>query len=268
MNITASLVLFHNDPVAYGRAISSFLKGCDGTLYVVDNSRAPLQHELFGHLRVNYHFAGRNLGFGSANNKIFAQLPPQSDVHLLLNPDVEFGSTVLSTLMQRMQEEGDIGAIMPRIVYPNGELQHVGRLLPTPIAVARRFVPLKMLRDRVNRRHELHGLRQDRPSDIPCLSGCFMLIRTALLRRLGGFDERYFMYMEDIDLIRRIGDVARTVYEPSVMVTHGYARASHRNRRAFVHHARSAALYFNKWGWFYDPVRSERNRRVLEMLKR
>ena len=264
MRITASLVLFHSAPDLYARAISSFLDGCDGTLYVVDNSAEPLQHELFQHYRVKYLFAGRNLGFGRAHNLALDQLSSVSDLHLLLNPDICFGPEAMEFLAKRMAEEADIGALMPRVVYPNGELQRLHKLLPSPIdLIFRRFIPIATLRTRINQRYELHSLRQDQPSDIPSLSGCFLLMRTSVLKKIGGFDERYFMYMEDVDLIRRIGDVARTVYDPSVVVVHAYARGSYLNKKLLGYHLKSALSYFNKWGWFYDPIRQQRNSNAL-----
>jgi GT2 family glycosyltransferase len=93
-------------------------------------------------------------------------------------------------------------------------------------------------------------------------------VRTALLQQLGGFDERYFMYMEDVDLVRRIGDLARTVYMPSVHVVHAYAKGSYRNRKLLGYHLQSARKYFAKWGWTIDPIRSQRNRRILQQIDR
>jgi len=267
-DISGSLVLFHNEPELYGGAISSFLNSCDGTLHIVDNSVKALKHELFRHPRVKYLFVGRNLGFGAAHNLALTQLTLPSDVHLLLNPDISFDSEVLPSLVKLLQMEADIGAVMPRVIYPNGTHQHLSKLLPTPIdLILRRFLPITLLKEHINRRYELHALCQDRNNDIPSLSGCFLLIRTAILQDIGGFDERYFMYMEDVDLVRRVGDVARTVYCPSISVTHDYGKGSYHNAKLLSYHLKSAVKYFNKWGWFYDPIRTTRNRRILATIK-
>lgn len=268
MNISASLVLFHNDPTQYGRAMSCFLAGCNGTLYVVDNSTVPLQHELFKHPRVSYVFAGENLGFGKAHNRALAMVAGTSDVHLLLNPDISFESHVLPELAQFLKANPNVGTVMPRICYPDGSLQRLCKLLPTPIdLILRRFIPSERIKEKINHRYELHRLAQDRTSCVPTLSGCFLLIRSDLLHQLGGFDERFFMYLEDVDLVRRIGDVAETVYQPSVEVIHAYAKGSYRNRKLLSYHLRSAVKYFNKWGWFFDQTRKTRNRTALDNLK-
>lgn len=265
MNLSASLVLFHNDPAQYGQAMRCFLEGCDGVLYVVDNSMAPLQHELFSHPRVRYVYAGKNLGFGKAHNRAIAIAAGTSDAHLLLNPDISFEPNVLSELGGFLEAKQGVGAVMPRINYPDGSLQRLCKLLPTPVdLILRRFIPSKRIKAKINQRYELHGLVQNRPSCVPSLSGCFLLIRSEMLSRVGGFDERFFMYMEDVDLVRRIGDIAETVYLPSVQVVHAYAKGSYRNRKLLIYHLRSAVKYFNKWGWLFDGDRKTRNRIALE----
>jgi GT2 family glycosyltransferase len=264
MRISASLVLFNNDPTQYGQAMRCFLDGSEGNLYVVDNSYTPLQHELFAHPRVIYHYAGENLGFGKAHNRAFALIAGTSDVHLLLNPDIFFHHEVLSILGQYLKENPGVGAVMPRINYPNGSLQHLCKLLPTPIdLILRRFIPSESIKSRINTRYEMHGLIQDAPSCVPALSGCFLMVRSDLFGRICGFDERFFMYMEDVDLVRRIGDAFDTVYLPSVQVVHAYAKGSYRSWKLLSYHMYSAVQYFNKWGWFYDPIRKMRNRSAL-----
>lgn len=268
MKLTASLVLYHGSPDEYGRAMRCFLEGSDGILHVIDNSATPLRHELFAHPRVRYQFMGRNLGFGAAHNVAIRQLAGQSDVHLLLNPDVEFAPDVLPTLLKRMAQLPDVGALMPKVLYPDGELQRLCKLLPSPVdLIFRRFNPVRRWREQFDHVYELRDLKQYELADIPSLSGCFLLLRTDLLVRVGGFDERFFMYMEDVDLVRRIGDHARTVYEPAVSITHAYGKGSYRNRKLLGYHLKSAIRYFNKWGWVVDSVRSARNRRTLEKVR-
>lgn len=268
MRISGSLVLFHNDSALYGQAIQSFLNGCDGVLYVVDNSSIPLEHDLFRHPRVRYLYPGRNLGFGAAHNLAIAEISPVSSCHLFLNPDISFGPEVLTHLINVMRDSLGIGVLMPRINYPDGSLQRLCKLLPTPVdLILRRFIPLKSVQSGINRRYELHDLPQDRLIDVPTISGCFMIVRTELLRNLGGFDERYFMYLEDVDLVRRIGDEARVVYDPCVCVTHAYAKGSYRNKKLLAYHMASAVRYFTKWGWWFDSVRRKRNSAVLSYIQ-
>ncbi|NOU01178.1 MAG: glycosyltransferase family 2 protein [Gallionella sp.] len=266
--ITASLVLFQNPPELFGPAMQSFLDGvADGLLIVSDNSPTPLQHPLFAHDRVRYVHNGCNLGFGKAHNRAISLIPEGSEFHLLLNPDIRFDANVLPQLRAFMESDATIGVTMPRITYPDGALQHLCKRLPTPVdLVFRRFIPSKRIRNWINSRYELHGLTQDQPSSVPNLSGCFLLVRSRLLKELGGFDERYFMYLEDIDLVRRIGDQAKTIYFPTVSVVHEYAKGSYVNKKLLGYHISSALKYFTKWGWWFDRVRYVRNDKVAKLI--
>jgi GT2 family glycosyltransferase len=271
--LTGSLVLYHNQADIFEAAIHCFLSGSPaGILFVIDNSEKALQSSLFEHPRVRYHFAGHNLGFGAGHNlalsfiEQLAGAPAQG--HLFLNPDVAFGPAVLPTLLTEMAVDPSIGAVMPQVLFPDGQLQRLCKLLPTPVdLLLRRFLPWRPLVDALNRRYELFDLPQVGNQDVPSLSGCFLLVRSSVLKRVGGFDDRYFMYMEDVDLVRRIGDHARTVYVPSVTITHGYGKGSYLNPKLLGYHLRSACIYFWKWGWCFDQTRRERNRRTLNRLR-
>ncbi len=93
-----------------------------------------------------------------------------------------------------------------------------------------------------------------------------MLMRNDLCNRLGGFDERFFLYGEDIDLTRRFHEVSETLYVPHVVVTHEYRRYSNRSLRGTWYGIQNNCRYFNKWGWFFDRARREINKSVIEHL--
>jgi GT2 family glycosyltransferase len=100
-------------------------------------------------------------------------------------------------------------------------------------------------------RYEMRDLINDRDVvwDPPIVSGCFMLFRTEVLKRLTGFDPRYFLYFEDYDLSLRTHELARVVYAPAVRVLHhggGAARKGSAHIRMF---AASAFKFFNRFGW-------------------
>lgn len=267
--ITASLVLYNNHPDEFGIAIESFLNSVeDAHIVIFDNSEKKIISSVLLDKRVTHLHIGENIGFGAGHNRAFAEISRDSDFHVVINPDVSFDNDVINRLMSILVSDSSIGVIMPKIVYPDGSLQHLCKLIPTPLdLIARRFVPLKYIQDKINNRYELHNLPQTETIDVPILSGCFLIIRSDMLRRYGGFDERYFMYMEDVDLTRRIGSYARVVYEPTVSVVHGYAKGSYRNRKLFLYHLKSAILYFNKWGWIFDSDRTNRNKRMLRNLE-
>jgi len=86
-----------------------------------------------------------------------------------------------------------------------------------------------------------------------------MFLRTRALEEVGLFDERFFMYLEDVDLCRRIRRGWDTVLYPHVQVFHEYARGSYTDPVLRRHHIVSAIRYFNKWGWLFDEERNAFN---------
>lgn len=269
MKITASLVLYRNNPVVYGEAIRSVIESdVDVLLSITDNSPTPLIHSLFDDPRVVYRHAGANIGFGAGHNRAFTAVQEQSDVHFIVNPDVSFAPSVIGALAAIFDSVDDVAAAMPAIYDEHGEQQHLCKALPTPVhLIGRRFVPSAALRQRLDRTYEFRDLPGEGLIDIPNLSGCFLGVRSSLFTQIGGFDDQYFMYMEDIDLVRRLGDCGRTVYAPAVRITHGHARGSYSFNRLMLTHIRSAIRYFGKWGWVIDGTRTRRNRGTRRVVR-
>ena len=106
----------------------------------------------------------------------------------------------------------------------------------------------------------------DKEMEVPALSGCFMFLRVDVLKKVGMFDERYFMYAEDLDLCRRIGEVSHTMFYPAVSVYHAYEKGSYKNKKLLKYHICSVIKYFNKWGWMFDAKRTHKNRECLRKL--
>ena len=133
--------------------------------------------------------------------------------------------------------------------------------------IGRRFIPHKSYQARHDYSYELHWTNYDKIMEVPSLSGCFMFMRCSVLKQTGGFDERYFMYAEDLDLCRRIGEISRTMFYPEVSVVHEYEKGSYKNKKLLKYHIKSVIKYFNKWGWFFDSKRKKRNIECLNQFK-
>lgn len=206
-----------------------------------------------------------NVGFGNGHNVAVQRMLGKAKYFAILNPDVSFRGDVLGDLFCFMEKHPDVGQVMPAIRNPDGSEQRLAKRLPSPSdLLLRRFLGPLGARLAPERwaRYETRDLDLSVPREIPCLSGCFMFLRGSVLQQVGLFDQRYFLYMEDVDLCRRIGDVSKTVLLPSVAVTHGYHKGSYKNLRLLWLHVRSAVQYFSKWGWFSDPERDARNERT------
>ena len=93
-----------------------------------------------------------------------------------------------------------------------------------------------------------------------------MFLRVASLQDVGLFDERFFMYGEDIDLSRRVHARYRTMYYPNVTVIHAHKAESYKSRKMLVVHMLNIIKYFNKWGWIYDAERIRINSALQDQL--
>ena len=201
-------------------------------------------------------FNNKNIGYGAAHNiAIRESIYDDVALHLVINPDIIIGFDTLETLVSFILEHPEIGCVSPKVVYPNGELQYLCKLLPTPLDVfGRRFLPKRWMEKR-NQRYELRASGYNRIMNIPYLSGCFMLLRTEAVRKARLFDEQFFMYPEDVDLTRRIHRDYLTVFYPHTTIIHNHEKASYRSIRMLWVHMANMCKYFNKWGWWKDEER-------------
>lgn len=269
LDFTCSIVLYQNDLTLLKLAVDSVLQtSLSFRIYLVDNSPDDRLREVATDDRIEYIFNNRNIGFGAAHNIAIEICKPLSAYHLILNPDIEFGPDTIEKIFVYMEQHPQVGQLLPKVLYLDGQIQRLCKLLPTPYdLIGRRFLSNKLTGSR-NHRYELGMFSYDFRLNVPNLSGCFMFLRNSVLEKVGGFDPRYFMYLEDIDLTRRIHAVAETIFFPDVAVYHGYAKGSYVNKNLLKYHIASAIKYFNKWGWFFDKQRGQFNKAVLKTLTR
>ena len=216
-------------------------------LFLVDNSPTNTLKKLSNHKDIIYIFNNKNLGFGSGHNTIIQQLENLSNYHLILNPDVSFSGTVIPNLSKQLALEKDVAVIAPKVVFPNGKHQYSCRKYP-------RFIDLIIRRLGVFkasiRNQEYQNINLSKPFYPDFISGCFMLFKTNYFITINGFDERYFMYLEDVDICKKIDDSnSKKLFYPNEQITHIANFGSSKNIRLFFFHISSAIKYFNKWGW-------------------
>ncbi len=267
MSASCSIVCYRNTPRQVLRVLESIWRGdMPVRIYLVDNSPTAGLAAMARRFDAHYLHLPGNPGYGSGHNVAIREaMRAGSRYHAVMNPDIHFSKDVLHVLVDYMEGNRDIGLLAPRVTYPDGRPQYVCKLLPNPAdMLVRRFLPALHQSSGRQANYELRHSGYDKVMNVPVLSGCFMLLRTSLLPLTGLFDERFFMYFEDVDLTRRIGMIARTVFYPHVGIVHEYAKGSYRDAVLLRHHLRSAVRYFNKWGWFADAHRSIINSRALE----
>ena len=273
VKITASIVLYNTPRSQIDSVLKSvFESGCVEILYIIDNSPSDrwriLENRNEGdnckNTKIRY-IHNENLGYGASHNLAMQEAIESGSVyHVVLNPDIRFEAEVLPALVDFMEENKDASYVLPKVVYPDGEIQYLCKLLPTPgDLIFRRFLPKNWGKKR-NDRYCLKMSGYNRVMNPPCLSGCFMFLRLSTLQKYNiFFDEGYFMYCEDFDLMRRLHRVAKTLYYPNVQIIHDHQKESYKSRKMLIAHIKSAMRYFGKYGWLFDRERKEMNRRVL-----
>lgn len=264
--ITASIVTYHTNRKDLERLIACVVASPISKLYVIDNSSNDELRDVVKDYDIASYIHSQNLGYGSGHNiAIRKSLEQSARYHVVLNPDIYWSDDVIGELERYMDADTDCGLVMPKIVYPSGETQYLCKLLPSPMdLIVRRFIPGKKYQQKCAYRYEMHWTGYDKVMEIPSLSGCFMFMRCDVLKRTGAFDDRFFMYAEDLDLCRRIGEVSKTMFYPYVTVVHEYAKESYKNKKLLRIHIQSIVKYFNKWGWLFDKRRKARNRQCIE----
>lgn len=271
VQLTCSIVVYKNDEYKLAQAIESFLSTkLLVKLYVIDNSPTDYLKNVCENYDLEYIYIGKNLGFGKAHNLIIRKVLQEDSFHLIMNPDIYFYEKTIEKLYDFIKSNREVGLVMPKVLNPDRSIQHNCKLLPKPYnLIVRRFLGIFInLVDRSNDRYEMRFTDYDKVMEVPYLSGCFILVRNKAMRDVGVFDERFFLYAEDIDLSRRIHQKYKTIYYPKSEVYHYHEKASYKSLKLLYYHVESAFRYFNKWGWWSDKERDEVNNRILEKYEK
>ena len=270
IDLTVSIVLYKTEIAEIEHVINLLqLSSLSTKIFLIDNSPVNSLQKLTASFPVEYIYCNSNLGYGKGHNIAINKVAGLSKYHLVVNADVDFDPLVLDKAFTYMEANSNTGLISPKIKLPTGELQYFCRLLPTPFDLfARRFIPgvLKIFFKSRLANYLLLNKDYSKTMNIPNLPGCFMFMRTDILSKISGFDENFFMYVEDVDLTRRLHKISDTVYYPEIEITHGLARGSYKLSKLMLYHIRSAIYYFNKWGWFNDKDRYKINAGILSRL--
>jgi len=254
--ISFGIVTYNND-TQIRRLILNIMSACKNLnnsykIVVVDNgSRDSTLSILQALQNDNSHLiftqTEHNIGFGAAHNKAASLV--KSKFHFVVNPDIKIkDSNNLLKMIQFMESNTHIGLLSPLVYSLDGSFQRLYKREPTVLDLALRFISPKIMRKRqasfvkMDSGHNMIG-------PIEYATGAFMLFRSSVFKKVGGFDERYFMYMEDADITRSVNKVSQAVFFPNASVVHAWQRANHKSAKHIYFTINSMIKYFCKWGW-------------------
>lgn len=194
----------------------------------------------------------KNLGYGRGNNAASRQA--KGEYILIINPDNVLPKDGLERMLSYLKTHPESGIVGPALVYPDGAVRPSARPFPKLTdLLKKRLFPAKW---QTQYDKDMADMQKKEAVHVDWMVGACLLLKTDLYRALGGFDERFFLFFEDIDLCRRIkGRGLKVTYLPSVRVLDRRGRLSGSSilslvtRKTTRIHLMSSLKYFGKWMW-------------------
>lgn len=249
--VSACMVIYHS-----GDAAKTALQCIEDSqipvqVFISDNSPDdPLADQLkWKYPGITVLISNKNSGYGQGNNAVLPYL--NSTYHLILNPDVVFAPALLTRMVEYMEAHPNIAVLTPRVLNPDGTEQFLPKKqISVHYLLSGLFEKIGNPFRKWREEFTMSDMDIRTPIPVEFATGCFMLIRTDVFRRLNGFDPRFFMYQEDSDLSRRIlhEQLGSIVYHPHMVITHEWSRENTRTSTGRTRQIRSVIKYFRKWG--------------------
>lgn len=230
------------------KAALDSLRDTGADIYIADNASQDGTAEMIERDYPAAHLLrGENGGFGAGHNRALKAV--DSTYHVIMNPDVTIEKDLLEKMAAFMDEHPEVALLSPRVISTDGTEQFLPKKRPSLHYLAAGMLekygwPFTAWR----RVYTGQNMDLTQPLEIDFATGCFMFVRTDVLKKIGGFDERFFMYMEDVDLTLRVKKEGKVLYHPDFTVTHAWKRESHSNPKLKKMHMDSIKLFFKKWG--------------------
>lgn len=251
--ISISIVAYrnYNNIINVIKGINEFSVGLSKEIIIVDNTEISHKDDkkiktIESQVDTKVLSVDENIGFGKANNLAFKASTGQ--YFAIINPDILFLENSLAKIIDYMNSNPDVGAVIPKLVDKKHKLLPVYRRNITLWDIITRYInPFGIF----NKRTYFHTMKDkdyDNPFVVPFGQGSFLVIRASIFEKIQGFDERYFMYLEDADLCRKINLVSKVMFFPYTTVVHLWQAGSHKSLRLMLMHFNSMIKYFKKWG--------------------
>jgi len=255
------------------QSLQAFPPHCSHAIWVVDNASrdgtvAMLRQEFPA---VRLHANRRNLGYAAAVNQGLEAAG--AEYTLVLNPDIVVRDGAVDQLVAFMDAHADAGLAAAKLLNTDGSLQYTCRSFYTPqtLLFRRTFLGKLFPRSRVIRRHLMLDYDHATPRAVDWVIGACMLVRRSAVEDVGGMDERFFLYFEDVDWCFRLGRQGwKVYYVPQAEMLHEHRRESAKPKlsRSFWAHLGSLLRFYEKWNRYAYGLKRYRevSKRVLFAL--
>ena len=249
LKLSACIVTYNSkdDVCETIQSILNYTKNLNFTLYLSDNNSPDntaqfLKNKYKDEAKVIVLENKENAGFGYGHNQVLSLI--DSDYHFIINPDIIINENTITDIVQFMQNNSNVGMLCPKILNDDGTEQ----LLPASIPKLKYLVSRYL---KIFSKWENEYVKKDKRNtdvlNIEFCTGCFMVIRTDIFKKINGFDDRFFMYFEDADLTRRVNEISDVVMYRKAEVTHKWHRQSSKSLKYFRIIITSMFKYFWKW---------------------
>ena len=261
MELSACIVTYNccEEAIRAAQTVLQYTRRHPLTLYLVDNaspdgSGAMLKQAAENgtlacaeHQHVEVICRETNGGFGTGHNTVLPRLT--SDYHFILNPDIQLTADTLSDLADWMAQHPDAVMARPDLRFPDGREQRLPLRRCSLRPMVYRQLPFLKFWAKYNEQYLMADQDPSRPTEIEFCTGSFSAVRTKEFKEVGGFDEHYFMYVEDADLTQKMRTTGRAYLVPQYTAIHAWHRAAHRSLKPALWQTGSLLRYFAKWGF-------------------
>lgn len=255
MDLTFSIVAYKNysQIINAVNSINRYTKTYSKEIIVVDNTEQEFFSDYIEDINrlksldnVIYIQNLKNLGFGKANNIALAEA--RGKYFVICNPDILLIEDSFGKIIPYLEKNSNIGGVIPKLIDQQYKIEPVYRRDITLWDIFVRYFNPGGIFNKRRAYHTMQDMDYSKSFRVPFGQGSFLVIRTPLMKELRGFDDRYFMYMEDADLCKRLNQVSVLEYFPDTSVIHLWQKGSHKNPRLMKWHIKSMIKYFRKWG--------------------
>ena len=254
--LTISIVIYKSDKNQLLETLDSLVLACNKSkiynyrIYLINNDRFfPEYLNKINLKNLDILDGHGNIGYGAGHNLISNNI---GKYHLVLNPDVILDEKSILNSIKRMEEHPNIGLITPNTKNEYNKRQFIVKAYPSILIFFLRAINNKFLNKLFSKKlmnYECHNLNYKTLNKVIFCGGCFMFFRSNVFKQIKGFDEKYFLYFEDMDISYRSNLISENIYDPEVKITHFGGNASRKGLSHWKYFILSLLIFFKKYGW-------------------